>query len=135
MIKNSYRYTKQVVKGDLFLHDTKNHYIFVSQRPYKGKSDSEGNVIIGSGVTVTLQILDDISKPVIDPTTGIAKDNNQLETFEVTIENSNYPLPFDKGDHVSLGGFIEEHSYYIKFNLIMRFKDITLFTEEAHDAD
>lgn len=122
MIKHSNRYAVTRVKGNDLLKDTGNQYRFVSQRAYKGKPEKN----IPAGVTVTLQILKDDSEPIIDKETGCELDNNFLETFEATIVGESYPLPFHKGDYVALEDFKEEISYYINFNLILRFGGIKL---------
>lgn len=127
--QNAYRYLFTKIDIERLLKDTLNEYLFVSQRPYKGKKDNEGNVIIEPGANITLQVITDISEPVIDKKTGEIKENNELETFEVTIEGCQYPLPFKKGDKVSLGDFDEENSYYINYNLILRFRKIKLIEE------
>ena len=120
MIKNGTRYTKNLVLGDKFLEDTENRYRFVSQKPYKGKPEAG----LAPGATSTLQIVTDKSAPIVDKISGLIKDNNELETWDATIVGVEYPLPFKKGDYVTLGGFMEEASYYIDFNFILRFKEI-----------
>ena len=55
---------------------------------------------------------------------GRKRENNILNTFDVTILNGKTELPFKKGDKVSLAGFIPEKSYVIGFDLILRFSDI-----------
>ena len=76
MIKNSYRYIKSVIDIDKFFADTGNMYVLVGQRAYKGKTDDKGNVLIDSGVTVTLQIVEDCSEPVYDKM-GVEKEDNR----------------------------------------------------------
>ncbi len=122
MIKNNHRYIKTIVNGEEFLNDTRNKYRVVGQREYKGKPDKN----IPAGATVTLQIIEDHSEPIIDKATGRIKDNNVFETFDATIIGVTYPLPFNKGDYVALEDFKEEISYYINFNLILRFGGIKL---------
>ena len=107
MIKNSHRYIRNLVNGQKLMKDTGNKYRFVGQREYKGKPDKN----IPAGATVTLQIIED---------------NNVFETFDATIIGVTYPLPFNKGDYVALEDFKEEISYYINFNLILRFGGIKL---------
>ncbi len=123
MIKNSNRYVKQVIDIDKFLNDTDNCYLLVSQRPYKGKLDDTGKVILPTGATATLQIINDHSEPIKDKD-GRIVDDNSMETFEATIVGCDYPLPFKKGSRVRLGGFLPESSYYINFSLILRFSEI-----------
>ena len=51
-------------------------------------------------------------------------DDNVYETFDATILGASYPLPLKKGDIVSLLNFATDNSYYVDFNLILRFKGI-----------
>lgn len=120
MIRNGNRYTKTVVLVDKFQQDTGNCYRVVGQRAYKGKPEAN----LPAGTTFTLQITEDNSEPIIDKKTGLPKDNNVFETFDVTVVGCAYPAPFKKGDYVSLDGFMEEASYYIDFNFILRFREI-----------
>lgn len=122
MFKNQHRYAKTLVLGNDFLSDTGNKYRLVSQRAYKGKPEKN----IPTGVTVTLQIIEDNSEPIIDKVTGMEADNNVFETFEATILNAEFPLPYKKGDYVALEDFKEEYSYYINYSLILRFGGIKL---------
>lgn len=119
-IQEGYRYTKTIVEWDKFAKDTCNQYRFVSQKRYKGKPESG----LAAGATVTLQIVQDNSAPVIDKETGRPKENNVLETFNATIIGVNYPLPLSKGDFVALDGFLVEKSFYIDFDFILRFTTI-----------
>lgn len=84
MIKNSQRYVRQIIDVEAFLRDTNNCYTLVSQRPYKGKTTDNGDVILAPGVNVTLQILEDHSETVFDKN-GNPQEDNSLETFEATI--------------------------------------------------
>lgn len=43
-----------------------------------------------------LQILKDMSKPLVDKETGEIKEDNVYETFDVTIVGATYPLPIKK---------------------------------------
>lgn len=130
MINHEYRYIKKIVDGEKFLKDTNNHYAFVGQQRYKGKYDENGQEVVPKGVKVTLQIIEDLSEPVIDKESGMVKDNNELQTFDATIIGADYPLPFTKGEEVSLGDFLQDISYYIQFNLILRFGNIFKYKGE-----
>jgi len=123
MIKRSYRYIKHVIDAQKLLEDFDNRFLLVSQRRYNGKI-VDCKVITPEGVTVTVQILTDRSEPVIDKTTGEIMDDNVYETFDATIIGASYPLPLKKGDIVSLFNFETDNSYYVDFNLILRFKGI-----------
>ena len=124
MIKHPMRYVKQIVDGEKLLDDFGNRLLVISQRPYKGKTSDSGEIITPAGSTLTVQVLDDFSDPIIDRETGEIMDNNSLETFDVTIIGATYPLAVKKGDYISLKGFLPKLSYYINFNLILRFSDI-----------
>ena len=55
---------------------------------------------------------------------GNKRDNNVLNTFEVTILNGETALPFKKGEKVSLGNLIPEKTFVIGFDLLLRFDSI-----------
>lgn len=112
MIKHAYRYVQQLINGDKFLADTGNKFLFISQRPGK------------KGVNVTLQIIEDFSEPIVNKTTGEIAEDNRLETFDITVENCQYPLPFSKGCMVSLRDFDQKNSFYIDYKLLLRFGGI-----------
>lgn len=107
------KYQKTTVKGNEFLKDTENIYRLVSQRPW---FDKKG--ILGEGVIVVGQIIKDNSKY------PEGKDNMILENFEAYIICGSQDIGLKKGDYFSLDGFIEEHSYYINYNYILRFRGI-----------
>lgn len=108
MIKHPMRYVKQIVDGEKLLDDFGNRLLVISQRPYKGKTSDSGEIITPAGSTLTVQVLDDFSDPIIDRETGEIMDNNSLETFDVTIIGATYPLAVKKGDYISLKGFLPE---------------------------
>lgn len=118
---NGMRYIKTVILADDFLKDTRNRYRFVSQSKYKGSDGKDGKSGLKSGASMVLQIMYDDAPPIIDKATKQPKENNVLETFSVTIPNVDYPLPLKKGDVVSLENFLSDYSYFINFNLILRF--------------
>lgn len=111
-----------MVLGEELLKDTGNRYRFVNQRASKGNAEKG----LEAGATVTLQIVEDHSKLVIDKATGLEQDNNVLETFDCTILGVAYPLPYKKGDYVALENFDASLSYYINFSFILRFHGIKL---------
>lgn len=119
-LRNAHTMVKTVVEGNKLLEMFGNKFTVVSQKQYKGKPEKG----LEPGTTFVLQILEDHSEPVIDKATGLVLDNNVMETFEVTVPGCAYPSEFKKGDLVSLGGFMEEASYYINYSLILRFKSI-----------
>lgn len=119
-ILNPFLYAHTVVDGEKLLQDHGNHYRFVGQKPFRGKPDKG----LDTGTTVTLQVMEDKSMPGTDKKTGQPRENNMYQTFDATVVGMPYPLPFVKGDEVSLGGFMPEVSYYIDFSLILRFGEI-----------
>ena len=117
-IQNSWVYTKTTFNDEAFLKATNNTFQFVSQKPYQSKKNPEDK-----GVIVTLLILHDNTDYGKDKN-GRKRENNVLETFDVTILNGHSELPLKKGDKVSLVGFMPEKSYVIGFDLLLRFRDI-----------
>lgn len=112
-------YVRTVIDWAAMDKDWGGSYIFVSQRPYKGKAEAS----LAPGATVTLQIMQDAHDHGVDKA-GRQRDNNALEVFSATIVGCTYPLPFAKGDKVKLGGFMPDASYFIDFSLILRFSSI-----------
>lgn len=110
----SNRYVKTLIDADGMLKDFGNDFLVVSVREYKGKVEKG----LPSGACFTLQVLHDTS-PV-----EAGKENNLMEQFEVTVPGARYPSDIKRGDHVRLGKFMPESSYFIKFNLILRFAEI-----------
>lgn len=117
-IQNTWKYTKTTFDSDTFLKMTRNSFQFVSQKPYQSKKSPEDK-----GVTATLLITHDDMDYGVDKQ-GRKRDNNVLNTFDVTVLNGKAELPLKKGDKVSLAGFIPEKSYVIGFDVLLRFKDI-----------
>lgn len=118
-IQNSWVYTQTRFDAEKFLKMTHNIFIFVSAKPYQSKKIPEDN-----GSTLTLSIMHDDMDYGIDKNTGKKRDNNVLNTFDVTILNGKSEVPFKKGDKVSLVGFIPEKSYVIGFDVLLRFRDV-----------
>ena len=106
------------VLGEKLIGDHNNHYAFISQRRYAGKPEKG----LAPGATVTLQILEDMA-PFFDEKSGQMVDN-RMEQLTVTIVGVDFPLPFKKGDEVSVDGFLSEHSYFIDYSFILRFSGI-----------
>lgn len=117
---NATKYTKIMILADDMLRDFGNRFVVVASRAYKGKEDDG----IPAGSTFTLQVLEDHAAPIIDKKTNMPMDNNVYQTFDVTIPGLKYPSGLVKGDIVSLGKFLPEISYYINYNLILRFGEI-----------
>lgn len=117
-IQHSWKYTKNLFDSESFLKATRNLFQFVSAKPYQSKKNPEEK-----GVTLTLLIVHDDMDYGVDKS-GRKRDNNVLNTFDVTILNGQSELPFKKGEKVSLVGFLPEKSYVIGFDLLLRFKDV-----------
>ena len=115
---NSWFYTKTLFDAGLFLKMTGNEFLFVSQKPYQSKKNPEDK-----GSTLTLSIMRDSADYGVDKN-GNKRDNNVLNTFEVTILNGQTEVPFKKGDKVSLIDFMPEKSYVIGFDMLLRFRDV-----------
>jgi hypothetical protein len=117
-IQNSWIFVKSLFDSKMFLEKTRNTFQFVNQKPFVSKKHPED-----VGVLTTLLIMYDDMDYGVDKK-GNKRDNNVLNTFEVTILNGQTELPFKKGDKVSLVGYIPEKSYVIGFDVLLRFKDI-----------
>ena len=113
-ILNSWIFTKTTFDKDKFLKSTRNTFQFVNQKPFVSKKHPED-----VGVLTTLLIMYDDMDYGVDKK-GNKRDNNVLNTFEVTILNGQTELPFKKGDKVSFVGYIPEKSYVIGFDVLLR---------------
>ncbi|MFK3988368.1 hypothetical protein [Exiguobacterium mexicanum] len=118
-IANAWVFTETQFKADDFLTQTHNTYKLVSQRPYVSKKDPDEK-----GISLTLLIVKDDTDYGVDKKTGLKRDNNTLNTFDVTVLNGKDRIDAQKGDFVSLIGFDQEKSFVIGFDLILRFKDV-----------
>lgn len=118
-IQNIWKFTSTQFDSETFLKATRNTFQFVSAKSYQSKKNPED-----SGFTVTLLIMYDDMDYGADKKTGRKRDNNVLNTFDVTILNGKSEVPFKKGDKVSLVGFMPEKSYVIGFDLLLRFRNI-----------
>ena len=122
-------YIHTVIDWDSMACDWGGSFIFVSQRPYKGKTEAG----LAPGATVTPQIVQDAHDHGVDKS-GRPRDNNALETFSATVVGCPYPLPFAKGDKVRLSGFMADSSYFIDYSLILRFSSIEKVQQPAPGA-
>ena len=123
-IQNSWVFTSTKFEAVKFLEATGNVYQLVSQRPFCSKKNPDEK-----GVLVTLLITHDDTDYGVDKQ-GKKRDNNVLNTFDVTILCGETSLPLRKGEKVSLGNYLPEKSYVIGFDLILRFDSI----RKASDA-
>lgn len=118
-INNAWVFTETRFKADTFLKNTGNTFRLVSQRPYASKKDPTE-----SGVTITLLIVKDNTDYGNDKKTGFKRDDNTMNTFDVTVINSKDRIDVQKGEYVQLIDFIQEKSFVIGFDLILRFRDV-----------
>ena len=109
-------FVSTVINADAMLQAMGNEFLVVSSRDY---SDKKG--VLPDGKVLTLQVIQDSTDYGIDKKTGQPIENNVMQNFDVTVLNRNTELK--RGDRVALLDFDAEHSYYIDFNLILRFKD------------
>ena len=117
-IQNSWVYIQTQFNAEKFLKATQNIFQVVAQKPYQSKKNPDDK-----GTSLTLLITHDNMDYGVDKN-GRKRDNNVLNTFDVTILNGKSEVPFKKGDKVSLVGFIPEKSYVIGFDLLLRFRDV-----------
>src|SRR5699024_2327589 len=117
-INNAWVFTETRFKAEEFLNNTENKFRLVSQRPYVSKKDPNEK-----GVTLTLQITKDSTDYGEDKKTGFKRDNNVLNTFDVTALNNKERVDIQKGEYLRLVDFVPEKSFVIGFDLILRFKD------------
>lgn len=118
-IANSWAYVETKFNAEKFLINTENIFRVVFQRPYVSKKDPNEK-----GVTLTLQITRDNTDYGNDKTTDHKRDDNVLNTFDVTVLNGKEHIEVRKGEYVRLIDFIHEKSFVIGFDLILRFKDV-----------
>lgn len=124
MLKNTFIFTKTIINGEELKKNFGNEFLFVSRRPY---SDKKG--VLPNGFQATLQVLKDSNDYGVDKN-GNVRDNNLLETFEVTILDGTDGTQFSKGQKVKLGKFNSDASFAIGFDLIMRFDSMEAFKND-----
>jgi hypothetical protein len=117
-MKNTWKFTQTLFDAQTFLANTGNHYRVVAQQPYLDRKGTAGC----KGTVLTLTILEDSTDYGADKETGVKRDNNQFENFDVTILNGQIHQDLVKGDFISLEGYDQENSYVVGFDLILRFK-------------
>jgi len=118
-IANAWVFTETTFKAEEFLKNTHNLFRLVSQRPYISKKDPSE-----SGITFTLLITQDDTEYGINKTSGLERDNNILNTFDVTVLNNKTSIDVQKGEYLRLVNYIPEKSFIIDFDLILRFEGI-----------
>lgn len=124
-LQNSWIYTKTSFNDSLFKKNTNNQFILVSQRSYVNKKNADEK-----GVNLTLQVCKDYGKYGIDKKTGLERDNNVYNTFDVIVLNGEQTISAKKGDIIRLGELIEEKTYIFDFNLILRYKNVQVIKRD-----
>lgn len=112
---NIFAFTETLIKADAILNATGNKYKIVSVREY---TDKKGK--LPDGYNLTLKVLQDNFDYGIDKD-GNPRESNEDQNFDVTVLSRHTKLK--KGDYISLKDFNSDNSYYIDFNLILRFND------------
>lgn len=122
-ITNSWFFTKTVINWDKFAQATHNMYKVVSVRPYVDKKG-----VLPEGFTITLMIIKDEFDYGINKN-GQTRENNLYQNFDATVLCIKNPVK--KGDTVRLLDFDEEHSFSIGFDMILRFKDYEVLSNQS----
>ena len=125
-IANAWLFSHVEIDWDKFAEGTHNQYRVVSSRPYVDKKGELPN-----GVNLTLQVLEDDTDYGVDKN-GKPRENNLFQNFDVTVLNDKVNVK--KGDMVQLLQFDAEHSYYINFNMILRFRDAKVLRPQQAPA-
>lgn len=122
---NVFNYVKTVIEWEKIAEATGNKYRVVSVRDY---TDRNGE--LRDGFTLTLMVLEDNYDYGVDKN-GVERENNVFQNFDVTVLNRDKrPV---KGDLVSLEGFLPDYSYYIDYNLILRFENFEILKEKNNE--
>lgn len=124
---NTFVYTENRVKGNIFLENTGNIFEFVAQRPYRDKKG-----VLPDGVILTLHILQDNGDYGVDKETGAPRATNRGQNFDATILCGKTHLDFKEDDLIALEGFDYEHSMAINFDLLLRFRGAKKVGEISH---
>ncbi len=111
---NSYVYVKTTFDWAMFEQATQNKFRVVSYRPYVDKKGK-----LNDGYVMTLTVLHDDHDYGVDKN-GEKRFDNRGQNFDVTVLTRK---SVNRGDVIKLIGFDQEHSYVIKYDLILRFKD------------
>lgn len=125
-LQNTWIYTKTTFDDQKFKANTSNQFILVSQRPYNSKKNLQD-----VGVSLTLQVAKDDGDYGVDKKTGMKRDNNVLNTFDVTILNNVQRLDAQKGDIIRLGELLDDKTFIIGFDIILRYKNVQVIKRAA----
>ncbi|MCB4409171.1 hypothetical protein FX992_03890 [Latilactobacillus sakei] len=125
-LQNTWIYTKTTFDDQKLKLNTGNQFILVSQRPYSSKKNPQD-----VGVSLTLQVVKDDGDYGVDKKTGMKRDNNVLNTFDVTILNNIQRLDAQKGDIIRLGELLDDKTFIIGFDIILRYKNVQVIKRAA----
>lgn len=117
---NTFAFTKTIFDAEKFLAATHNQFRVINVRPYK---DTKGK--LPDGVTMNLQVIVDETNYGTDKN-GNTRENNIDLTFDVTVFTRDKQVR--RGDVIRLIGYDSEHSFVIKFDLILRFADFEVIS-------
>lgn len=127
-IMNVWYYSKTSFDWAKFANMTRNQYRVVCTKPYIDK-----NGILGDGITLTLTILYDDARYGTDKN-GQPRGDNQYQTFSATVlTRAHNP---QRGDIIQLLDFDNEHSFVIRFDTVLRFRDMVILQPaQAQDGE
>lgn len=123
-LDNTHLLTHTVFHAEEFLKATGNYYKVVGTRPYTDKKK-----LLPDGIKLTLMVMQDSFDYGVDKN-GVPLEDNSFHTFDVTILDPKHP-EIKKGDMVSLIGYDEEHSFVIKYDMILRFKGVKVIQPQG----
>jgi hypothetical protein len=121
-MNNAGKFAHTVIDGDLLEKITGNRYLVLSINPYKGKDD------VPEGVNITALIQEDhapegfygFKADGFTPREGV-----KYQNINITILSGNTIKTMQDlhvGDEIAVFELDQQHSYFIDFNLILRFK-------------
>lgn len=121
-MNNTSKFIETRIKNKEFEQMTGNNFMVLETKPFAGKGD------LLPGVNLTLLIQEDHAPAGYYGTKkdGSPREGIQFQNVTVTIANGRTEetmKDLHAGDRIALVGFDPEHSYYIDFNLILRYKD------------
>lgn len=134
-MNNTHVFAKTVIDSDLLAKVTGNHYRVLSVNPYPGKGD------LPEGVTVNALILEDtapdgfygVKSDGITPREGVIYQN--ISFTLLTGSTAKAMKDIHAGDEIAVYDFDEAHSYYIDFNLILRYRRYKKVSPEGKNDD
>ena len=128
-MNNQTKFTETLIKADELAKVTGNKYRVLSTRPYEGKND------LPNGITMELLIMEDHAPAGYY---GMKKDGSPREgviyqNLTVTIANGEKDKMMKEihaGDEIALYDLDQDHSYFINYELILRFRKYKKINEK-----